>query len=47
MGDASTHAIKYQGYWVFVVKQHDIWLSTATHKALCIIGAEEESVVLP
>lgn len=46
MGDTSTHAVFYQGYWHFTVLEHKKWVRTGDFTYLCDKGDEDAVVKL-
>lgn len=46
MGDRSTHAIRWQGYWYLVYAQDKQWIYNNVGTMLCNVGEEDRKVSL-
>lgn len=47
MGDLSTHAILYSGYWHLARKEGDEWVNTQREfEPICDLGAEQSILEL-
>ena len=46
MGDSTTHAIFYAGYWHLAFKEGDDWMGSKDFGIICGIGAPDKEIEL-